>query len=224
MIDPTKGSQTLGPFDPVSFTGVVPLENCTPNGSTLSINDMLMLGCTASPTYVISDKPPFSFAATAHIWGTDEIWFNSGDRRYYLGASKNPLAPGENTANCVPGSSPTICPVLGVVDITSVLLETIPVSSGSHSVAADSVHNYIFSPQSAPLPSPQGGDSTGNGAAICGTNNGCVAVYQSNVKPPTQTTTQTQTQTQAEAHPRPNPRPRPRRKPKASRGFEIDRA
>jgi hypothetical protein len=193
VIDPTKGSQTLGPFDPSSFTGVVPLENCTPNGSTLSINDMLMLGCTTTPTYVINDKPPFNFAAVAHIWGTDNISFNSGDRRYYLGASKNPLLAGENTANCVPSSSPTICPVLGVVDITSVLLETIPISSGSSKAAADSSHNYIFVPQSAPNLSPLGGDTTSNGAAICGTNNGCVAVYQNPVKPPTQTTTETQT-------------------------------
>jgi hypothetical protein len=197
VIDPTKGSQTLGPFDPVSFTGVVPLENCTPNGSTLSINDMLMLGCTATPTYVINDKPPFNFAAVARIWGTDNITFNSGDRRYYLGASKNPLLAGENTANCVPSSSPTICPVLGVVDITSVLLETIPISSGSSKAAADPVHNYIFVPQSAPNLSPLGGDTTSNGAAICGTSNGCVAVYQNPTpQTPTQTPVITQTQTQ----------------------------
>jgi dipeptidyl aminopeptidase/acylaminoacyl peptidase len=183
VIDPTKGTQTLGPYDSVSDNGVVPLENCSPNGSTLSINGMLMLGCTTTPTYVINDKSPFNFNATARIWGTDEIWWNGGsDRRYYLGASKNPGTPGPN---CVPAS--TTCPVLGVVDQTSVLLETIPVSSGSHSVAADSNQNYIFVPQTAPAPSPLGGDTTNNGAAICGTNNGCVAVYahgnQSNPNP-----------------------------------------
>jgi hypothetical protein len=97
---------------------------------------------------VVSDRWGLFFEVP--IWGTDEIWFNPGDRRYYLGASKNPLTPGENTANCVPGSSPTICPVLGVVDITSVLLETIPVSSGSHSVAADSVHADNGGPRPAP--------------------------------------------------------------------------
>ncbi len=41
--------------------------------------------------------------------------------------------------------------MLGVIDGTSVLIETIPQSSGSHSVAADSKRNLIFVPQSAPV-------------------------------------------------------------------------
>ncbi|HWN51001.1 MAG TPA: hypothetical protein VNO18_14470, partial [Xanthobacteraceae bacterium] len=77
-------------------------------------------------------------------------------------------------------SAPT--PVLGVVDGTSVLIETIPTSSGSHSVAADSKRNLIFVPQVAPLAVVgAGGDTTTNGAAICGSNNGCIAVYEHDV-------------------------------------------
>jgi len=68
--------------------------------------------------------------------------------------------------------------VLGVVDSTSVLIETIPQSSNSHSVAADPVTNRIFVPQVAPasVVGP-GGDTTTVGAGICGTTNGCIAVY-----------------------------------------------
>ena len=40
--------------------------------------------------------------------------------------------------------------MLGVIDGTSVLIETIPQSSDSHSVAADSKRNRIFVPQVAP--------------------------------------------------------------------------
>jgi hypothetical protein len=79
--------------------------------------------------------------------------------------------------------------VLGVIDGTSVLIETIPQSSGSHSVAADSERNLIFVPQiytSAPAAVPLGDQnftagpgSPTVGQLICGTANGCVAVYAS---------------------------------------------
>jgi hypothetical protein len=62
--------------------------------------------------------------------------------------------------------------VLGVIDGTSVLIETIPQSSGSHSVAADSKRNLIFVPQNAPVAAVgAGGDTTDVGAGICGSNN-----------------------------------------------------
>jgi len=69
--------------------------------------------------------------------------------------------------------------VLGVIDgETNLLIETIPQSSASNSVAADPRVNHIFVPEAAPVavvgPS---GDTTTVGAGICGTNNGCVAVY-----------------------------------------------
>jgi hypothetical protein len=72
--------------------------------------------------------------------------------------------------------------VLGVIDRTSVLIETVPQSSGSHSVAADSKRNLIFVPQSAPVAVVgAGGDTTDVGAGICGSTNGCIGVYVHNV-------------------------------------------
>jgi hypothetical protein len=65
-----------------------------------------------------------------------------------------------------------------VVDATSVLIEKIPQSSGSHSVAADLERNFIYVPQVAPLSVVgSGGDITAVGQGICGSMNGCVAVY-----------------------------------------------
>ena len=65
-----------------------------------------------------------------------------------------------------------------MIDGTSVLIETIPQSSGSHSVAADSKRNLIFVPQNAPVAVVgAGGDTTNVGAGICGSNNGCIGVY-----------------------------------------------
>jgi hypothetical protein len=77
--------------------------------------------------------------------------------------------------------------VLGVIDGTSVLIETIPQSTGSHSIAADSARNLVFVPQvytSAPTAVPLGDQNFTAGAGsptvsqqICGTTDGCIAVY-----------------------------------------------
>jgi hypothetical protein len=105
--------------------------------------------------------------------------------------------------------APTNGPVLGVLggalkSDTNIgynalpLLGTIPVSSGGHSVAADAIRNYIFAAQVAPLCKTAGcntnvvgnlnvigGDTTGNKQStsnsqlLCGTANGCIAVFHS---------------------------------------------
>ena len=74
--------------------------------------------------------------------------------------------------------------MLGVVDGTSVLVEAIPQSSGSHSVAADCNRNTIFVPQPASVVGP-GGDTTGVSAGICGSMTGCVAVHVHPASPAT---------------------------------------
>ncbi len=192
VIDPTTvtpGSMVLGAFNPDTNTGVLQLSNCGPNGATVGPNDNLLLGCTPAnnPT---NDSTLVINATTKHfshvngIVGSDEVWFNKGDGRYYTGSNRNC----KTTAPCP--TAATQAAVLGVIDATSVLIETVPQSSGSHSVAADSKRNLIFVPQSAPAAVVgAGGDTTGPthdglggvGAGICGTNNGCVAVYMHDV-------------------------------------------
>jgi hypothetical protein len=188
VIDPTtvtSGSFVLGAFDPATNTGALQLSNCGPNGATVGPNDNLLLGCTSAnnPT---NDSTLVINATTKHfshvnsIVGSDEVWFNKGDGRYYTGSNRNC----KTTAPC---STPaTQAAVLGVIDGTSVLIETIPQSSGSHSVAADSKRNLIFVPQSAPVAVVgAGGDTTGPtsnglggvGAGICGSNSGCIGVF-----------------------------------------------
>jgi hypothetical protein len=59
-----------------------------------------------------------------------------------------------------------------------VLIEKVPQGSNSHSVAADSERNFIYVPQVAPASVVgSGGDTTTVGQGICGSMNGCVAVY-----------------------------------------------
>jgi hypothetical protein len=161
---------------------VVPLHACGPNGATVGVHDNLLLGCTPAnnpsnvTTLVINAKTK-NFANIANITGSDEVWFNPGDRRYYTASNRNCTVAGKP---CPAASQQTA--VLGVIDATSVLIETVPQSSNSHSVAADSKRNLIFVPQVAPVAVVgAGGDTTAVGAGICGSNNGCVGVFSHQV-------------------------------------------
>ncbi len=174
IVDPHHPQAVYGKFDPVTNTGVLGLQDCGPNGATVGPNSNLMLGCTPqnvptnTTTQVINAKTT-NFVEVEGLTGSDEVWFNRGDNRYYTGSSR---ACGK-AAGCPNGGA-----VLGVIDGTSVLIEKIPQSSNSHSVAADSRRNLIFVPQVAPAAVVgSGGDGTTVGAGICGGMKGCVAVY-----------------------------------------------
>jgi hypothetical protein len=179
----TSSSEVQGAYDPVKNTGVIPLNSCGPNGATVGVHDNLLLGCTpgnlpSGTTTLVINATTHHYAQVAGITGSDEVWFNGGDKRYYTASSGNPKPAGSPLGR---GS------VLGVIDSTSVLIETIPQSSGSHSVAADARFNLIFVPEtytSAPTAIPLGDQNftAGPGSAtvgqgICGTTNGCIAVY-----------------------------------------------
>jgi hypothetical protein len=185
VIDPTTLSTptaVIGAFNSTTNTGVVPLNQCGPNGATVGPHENLLLGCTpanlpGSTTTLVINAETKNYANIGGITGSDEVWFNPGDNRYYTGSS----------AAIEPVGSPLgTGAVLGVIDGTSVLIETIPQSSGSHSVAADCKRNKIFVPQVAPVAVVGTGGDTNTtagpgsatvGSLICGSNNGCVAVY-----------------------------------------------
>jgi hypothetical protein len=178
----TPGTYVQGAFNPVTNTGVVKLHACGPNGATVGPHDNLLLGCTPANnpndvTTLVINAATKNYANIGNITGSDEVWFNSGDGRYYTASNRNCTVQGPP---CPAASQQTA--VLGVIDGTSVLIETIPQSSGSHSVAADSKRNLIFVPQSRPrIVAGDGGDTTAVGAGICGSSNGCVAVYKHDV-------------------------------------------
>jgi hypothetical protein len=197
VVDPTTiggGTNIIGGWSAVTKTGVIAIPSCGPNGATVGQRQNILLGC--NPGNLPSGITTFVFNAVniskgynqiSNITGADEVWYNSGDLRYYLGASKDctPAVPvGAESlmvqeTPCGSGQAGHQTAVLGVVDSTSVLIEKIPQSSNSHSVAADSTLNRIFVPQVAPSSVVgSGGDVTTVGAAICGGTNGCVAVYQ----------------------------------------------
>jgi len=164
------GLLVLDPTDPdPADQKVVPLNECGPNGLTVGPFDNLLAGCTpgnepSNTSELVINADSFHYANIGGITGSDEVWFNKGDKRYYTASNRQ-----------IGGSA------LGVINaITNLLIETIPQSTASHSVAADSRHNFIYVPQAAPKSVVGiGGDTTTVGAQICGGNNGCVAVYKS---------------------------------------------
>jgi hypothetical protein len=182
VIDPTTltgASAVIGAFNPTTNTGVVMLHACGPNGITVGPHDNLLLGCTpqnnpSDTSTLVINAATKHFANIGGITGSDEVWFNSGDVRYYTGSSR---ACGL-AAGCPAGGA-----ALGVINAeTNLLIETVPQSANSHSVAADARRNHIFVPQVAPAAVVgAGGDTTPVGAGICGSTNGCVAVYAHDV-------------------------------------------
>jgi hypothetical protein len=149
----------------------VPLVHCGPNGATVGPHSNVMVGCTPnnqkgdSETTIINAKT-FKYVDVGNLTGSDEVWYDAGSGRYYTGSS------------AMTGGA-----VLGVVDgKTNFLLETIPQSGGSHSLAADRLRHKVFVLEVAPFSVVGiGGDKTGVGAGICDTalikGMGCVAVY-----------------------------------------------
>lgn len=151
VIDPANA------VTPVPLADTIRLVNCGPNGATVGPHGNVMVGCTPGnqstdlETTVINAKT-FNYVDVGDLTGSDEVWYNSGSNRYYTGSSANP------------GGA-----VLGVVNgTTNFLVEKIPQSPGSHSVAADSRRNRIYVPENAVGPVSLG---------ICGAQTGCVAVY-----------------------------------------------
>ena len=165
VVDPTN---VLTPIE-----SVVSLNHCGPNGATPGPNGNVMVGCTPNnqagdtETTVINVNG-FHYVDVGNLSGSDEVWFNEGSNRYYTASSAMRT-----------GGLPN--PVLGVVNgTTNFLVEAIPQSTASHSVAADSRRNRIYVPEVAPKTVVGlGGDVTaaGVGAGICGSMNGCIAVY-----------------------------------------------
>ena len=122
VIDPTKlpaPTAVIGAFDLTTNTGVVPLNQCGPNGATVGPHEnFLLLGCTpnlpGSTTTLVINAETKNYANIGGITGSDEVWFNPGDNRYYTGSS----------AAILPAGSPLGSgAVLGVIDGTSVLID-----------------------------------------------------------------------------------------------------
>jgi hypothetical protein len=131
------------------------MPNCMPSGIVQGPGNNFLVGCadhdgTAFPPneYVIDGTSGKILVTITNVGGVDEIWYNSGDNRYYLAARDMPTGP-----------------VMGVIDAaTNTWLQNITTNTNSHSIAVDPTTNHAFVPMQA--------------GGICTTqsSNGCVAV------------------------------------------------
>ena len=156
-IDPRIGN----PAGPVVIN-VVPVYNCMPAGIVQGPGHDFLVGCGGHdgvqfpPLLIVFDGTCTTSAACLaseiqidQSGGTDEVWFNPGDNRYYTAGRDMPNGP-----------------VMGVVDAkTRQWLVNVTTGSNSHSITVNQFTNQIFVPTQA--------------GALCGTQsaNGCIAIY-----------------------------------------------
>lgn len=123
-------------IDPVQMTVSqrFGLTNCSPHGLALGPNHQMLAGCSkALHSIVIDDTNGSVLADFTQTGGSDEVWYNPGENRYYLA---------ENSAQS-----------LGVIDASTLsFVENVETGVGAHSVAADSINNHIFVPIAGPDP------------------------------------------------------------------------
>jgi DNA-binding beta-propeller fold protein YncE len=144
--DPLHGG--IAVIDPRSLSLVTtfPVASCQPAGLALGPHQHLLLGCSQdaiaagahAQTIVMDARDGSTVATITEVGGSDEVWFNPGDGRYYLAARGM-------TSNGLRTGTPT--PVLGVIDADSnEWITNIPTGPNAHSVAANPINNHIFVP------------------------------------------------------------------------------
>src|SRR5262249_55580682 len=143
-------------------TMVIPSASCTgPQGKANGPGHQIGLGCNVSPTAantaIIDERDGTVLASLPNLGGGDEIWYNSGNNKYFFAARQNPA--GESLIVIDAGLGfPTQQPS------TSHL-------SNAHSVAVDPVLNRAYVPISSA--------ATGHLCSSVGgvDAQGCIAVF-----------------------------------------------
>jgi DNA-binding beta-propeller fold protein YncE len=116
--------------DPVAvkITDTLPVESCNPHGLALGPAQNLLIGCRMK-AMIMNLRRPGPPITIAEGGGSDEVWFNPGDDKYFLASTRGGLKIIDADTNTWIGS-----------------VETGP---GAHSVAADPVTNQIYIPIAA---------------------------------------------------------------------------
>lgn len=150
--DPETGGVAVVNPKTLQVTKIFPVTGCEPAGLAVGPRQELLVGCAATANSQIINALDGTVEATiTQVAGSDEVWFNRGDKRYYLAARNNPAANGG--------------PVLGVIDArTDTFLAAVPTDVSAHSVAADARTNLVYVPL-GPIPTDPD----------CAT--GCIGIY-----------------------------------------------
>jgi hypothetical protein len=166
--DPAQGGISVIDPSSMSVVATYPVQNCSPAGLTIGPNNEALIGCSASfgtspnvltQSLVIDLKIGRVIAEIPEVGGSDEVWYDSATRHYYLGARSN----ADNTGK--------VTPVLGTIDAgTNEFDGNVATSTSAHSVAADKRSHHVF----VPIGFTAAGAS--DPTSPCPTK-GCIAVY-----------------------------------------------
>jgi hypothetical protein len=142
------------------------IDRCGPNAVAFGPNDQLLIGCRAAGRGNDYGFPPRTFVMNirteivepiANVNGSDQVWYNPGDNRYYLAALGYRNGP--------------IVAAVSAAESHQVLLA--PSQHFAHSVAVDPVTNHVFVPFSSTSTDPE-----------C--QYGCIAVFAVTRRDPAQ--------------------------------------
>ena len=147
------GNKATGEIAAINRSGELvashPVTECQPAGLTVGPDGDLCIGCSKNAvaagfkarTLIMKPGTGEILATVMEVGGSDEVWYNAGDDKYYAAASGMPDGP-----------------VLGVIDAgTRRWLENVPTAPDAHSVAVDSRTNRIFVPVTPTEAHPKGG-------------------------------------------------------------------
>ncbi len=121
--------------DPVALkiSDRIAVENCNPHGLALGPGQSLLVGCRMKALILDLGKPAAP-VTVAEAGGSDEVWFNPGDKKYFLASARGGL---------------------GIIDAsTKKWMGSVETGPGAHSVAADPVTNQIYVPIAANAKNP----------------------------------------------------------------------
>jgi hypothetical protein len=139
-LDHDKSKGAIAVIDPktASLTKLIPVSQCQPAGLVFGPEEHLLVGCSedaveagfAPKTIVLDAKSDEIVKTITEVGGSDEVWYDHGDGRYYL------------AARGMPGGA-----VLGVIDAkTNSWVANIPTAKNAHSVAANAQNDHVFVP------------------------------------------------------------------------------
>jgi DNA-binding beta-propeller fold protein YncE len=156
----TGNSGMVAAIDPttIAVETTYATPGCAGSGLALGPFQHLLVGCSSGPELILNALNGHILSTIAEISSADEVWYNSGDGRFY--------AASNNAAN----------PVLGVIDAeTTTFLQALPSGPGAHSVSAFRETNHIF----VPIGIPTVTIPTDTCATMFGfpAKTGCIAVY-----------------------------------------------
>jgi DNA-binding beta-propeller fold protein YncE len=157
VVDKVDANGAVAVINPHSraLVKMMPVQKCMPAGLALGPHDNLLLGCSDDavdagfPAHsVVINARSGKIEADVQVGGSDEVWSDMRDQRYYLAAVANKGGP-----------------VLGVIDsVGNRLLATIPTGPRAHSVAVDARTGKVFVPIKAD-------------ASLADCTRGCIAVF-----------------------------------------------